>query len=363
MSEEKTEEPTDKRLEDSREEGEVAHSTDLVGAAVLCATIGAIAALRGPLAGWLDSLVQDALSFVTTDRSMSALTSTLLTLCFDGARLLAPVTLVAIVAAFLASVPQVGFVLAFKAVTPNLEAISPDKGFKRIFSVKSLIDLARTVIKAVVIGLTLYEAILLLLPLVVNAAGQPLGTITQVSWLALVRVVAVASGVFLLIGIADFMFQKWNFLREHRMSKDEVKRERKDTDGDPQIKSKRKKLAKEIAFSSDKGKAVRTSNVLVVNPTHYAVAIRYAPREYPLPVIAAKGTDDDAALLRRIAYEEGVPIVGNPPVARALFEGEVEKPIPEPLFEAVAAILRWVEEIAAHKRADDQRADSATPTA
>lgn len=352
MSEEKTEEPTEKRLRDSREEGEVAHSADLVGAVVLCASFGVLAGMRGPFARGLQSLVHDSLAFLDTDRSMPALTSALLTIGIDTLQLVLPFALVAVAAAVLASLPQVGFTISFHPVTPNLEAVSPDKGFKRIFSLKSCVDLGRTLLKAVVIGITLYKAIELLLPLVVNAIGQPLGTITEVSWSALMRVVGIAVGIFALIGFADFQFQRWNFMREHRMSKDEIKRENKESEGDPHIKQKRKKLAKEIAFSSDGGKAVKKANVLVVNPTHYAVAIRYVPAENPLPIVIAKGTDELAARLRRMAHEAGIPIVGNPPVARALFKTELYRPIPEPLFEAVAAILRWVDDIGARKLAD-----------
>ncbi|CAN7379171.1 type III secretion system export apparatus subunit SctU [Trinickia sp. LjRoot230] len=351
MSDEKTEEPTDKRLRDSREEGEVAQSVDLVGAVVLCASFGVLAGMRGPLVQALQSLVRDSLAFLDTDRSMASLTSALLTLGFDALRVVAPFALVAVVAAILASLPQVGFTISFEPVAPKLDAISPDKGFKRIFSLKSCFDLGRTIVKAIIIGITLYKAVVLLLPLVVNAIGQPLDTITQVSWTALIRVVGIAVGIFLLIGFADFQFQRWNFIREHRMSKDEVKREHKESEGDPHIKQKRKKLAKEIAFSSDGGKAVKKANVLVVNPTHYAVAIRYVPAENPLPVVIAKGTDELAARLRRMAHEAGIPIVGNPPVARALFKTELYQPIPEPLFEAVAAILRWVDDIGARKLA------------
>jgi len=145
--------------------------------------------------------------------------------------------------------------------------------------------------------------------------------------------------------------QRWTFLRSQRMSKDEVKQEHRNADGDPHIKQERRKLAREMARGGNRaGPAViARANAVVVNPTHYAVAIRYVPEEYPLPVVLAKGLDAEALQLRQAAMHYDVPIVANPPVARALHKIEVNAPIPEEMFEVVAAILRWVDSIGAHR--------------
>jgi type III secretion protein U len=138
------------------------------------------------------------------------------------------------------------------------------------------------------------------------------------------------------------------FLKKMKMSKDEVKREHKNQEGDPRIKGERRRLAREMATAPPPSK-VGMANMMVVNPTHYAVAVRYAPDEHPLPRVIAKGMDEQAAQLRYAARDAGVPIIGNPPVARALYKVGVDQPIPEELFETVAAILRWVDAIGARR--------------
>jgi type III secretion protein U len=147
------------------------------------------------------------------------------------------------------------------------------------------------------------------------------------------------------IGVGDWKIQHWMMLRSQRMSKDEVKREMKEREGEPKVKHERRKRAKELANgggAESRAGAVARSNVIVVNPTHYAVALRYMPGETPLPVVLAKGIDADALEIRRLAAHHDVPIVTNPPVARALYRVDERAPIPPDLFEVVAAILRWV---------------------
>jgi type III secretion protein U len=143
--------------------------------------------------------------------------------------------------------------------------------------------------------------------------------------------------------VLDFVVQRLIFLKEQKMSMDEVKREYKEMEGDPQIKGERKAIAREIAMSDPKP-AVQTATAVVVNPTHYAVALRYAPNECGLPYIVAKGVDGEAALIREAAQQAGVPIIGNPPLARALYKVDLKGTVPEPLLEAVAIVLHWAEQ-------------------
>jgi len=167
----------------------------------------------------------------------------------------------------------------------------------------------------------------------------------------LVQILAYAAAVFLIIAAFDYFLQYQQHMKGLRMSKDEIKRERKQQDGDPVIKQERKRLGREMATAAPRER-VSAANLMVVNPTHYAVAIRYAPLEHPLPRVVAKGLDEHALELRRLAAEAAVPIVGNPPVARRLFKVDVDAPIPPELFETVAALLRWVDAIGA--RADNR---------
>jgi type III secretion protein U len=185
------------------------------------------------------------------------------------------------------------------------------------------------------------------MPLIVGVAYEPLPDLIEISWSALCRLFAVSGVLYLVLGVVDYGIQRWLFIRDHRMSKDEVKREFKNSEGDPQLKGKRKQVAREIV-TENPDKAVAGARAVIVNPTHYAVAIRYEPAEYDVPRIVAKGVDADALEIRRMAERHGVPIVGNPPLARALYLVPLEDAIPESCFKAVAAVLAWVEDMQAN---------------
>jgi len=347
MAEEKTEQPTPKKLEKAREEGQVAKSPDLVEFACLALIVVALQAGAGYFGGALRGVVQTALDFAGGEHTSTSLLSAMTKLEHTALMLMLPIALASVAAAVLAFAPQVGFQIATKPITPKFDAINPGTGFKKIFSMKALIDLAKMVVKALVICAVIWATIDMLLPLVASSLYLPVAALSTVLWNSLMRLLDVAIVLFLLIGAADYGLQRWMFMRQNKMSKDEVKRERKDQDGDPQIKSQRRKLAREFASSPPPEKSISRANMLLVNPTHYAVAVRYEPGETPLPVILARGVDEEAAVLRRLAMQHGVPIVSNPPVARALYRVPEDQPIPEELLDVVAAILRWVDSVGA----------------
>jgi type III secretion protein U len=168
--------------------------------------------------------------------------------------------------------------------------------------------------------------------------------ISVLTWYALTQMFAVAILLFLVLGPVDYGIQRWQFMKDQRMTKDEVRREFKEQEGDPHVKGERQQLARELA-NSDPTERVAGANAVIVNPTHYAVAISYQAGTSALPVVVAKGVDEAALRIRRCAELSGVPIFGNPPLARALFKVPTDNAIPEDLFEAVAAVLRWVEDM------------------
>ncbi|MGF6851309.1 type III secretion system export apparatus subunit SctU [Paraburkholderia sp. CI3] len=342
MSTEKTEQPTEKKLREAREEGQTAQSKDLTGAVSLMLVL--LLAVTGAdfLSGKLKQLVQISLDAVSGDHSLAGITRVWLDLAASAVFLLFPFALVALLGAVLALAPQVGLMISMKPVAPKLSAVSPASGIRRIFSLKSLLELVKMLVKAVLLGAVLYEAVLMLMPLIAGAAFQSVNTLIVLSWQSVLRVVGVAALVYLLIGAADLKLQQWLLIRRNRMSKEDIKRENKESEGDPEIKSKRKALARELANSAPTRQAVDSANVVVVNPTHYAVALRYDPAEFGIPRVVAKGVDQRAAEIRAFARDANVPIVGNPPVARALYKVQLNNGIPEELFETVAAILRWV---------------------
>jgi type III secretion protein U len=346
MSDEKTEQPTDKKLRDARKDGEVSKSQDLVDGVLLAFGVIALIAAGGKIVDATRSSLEIALRFVGGDHDLVTLAVALQQI---GSRIATAVMIpvaVAMLAVLVAMMPQVGFQVSMKPVSFNLQAVSPMAGFKKIFSVRALIDLAKMLIKGATVAIVMWQTIKGLMPMVVGSLYQPLPELSHLFSGMVLKLFGIAAVVYVILAAADVKLQKWLFIRSKKMSKDEVKREHKQDEGDPVIKGERKRIAREYANSAPRPR-VGSANVMVVNPTHYAVAIRYAPNENALPVVIAKGYDKQAAILRREAGLANVPIVGNPPVARALYKVELGAPIPEELFETVAAILRWVDSLGA----------------
>jgi len=346
MSDEKTEEPSEKKLRDARRDGETVKSADLAfGLMLIVSSIGF--AIAGPAMGeHLRAIVYLTLDIRAEDSPSFDLHRALTSIALQAALLVMLPTAAAIVTATAAIAAQVGFQVSLKPLEPKFNAINPASGLKRMFSVRSMVDLVKMLIKAAIIGATLWKTLLGLAPLIVGVAYEPVPDLIQISWSALCRLFAVGGVLYLVLGVADYAVQHWLFVRDHRMSKDDLKREHKDSEGDPHQKGKRKQVAREIV-ESNPDKKVASAQAVIVNPTHFAVAVRYMPDEFDLPRVVAKGVDADALEIRRMAMRHGVPIVGNPPLARALYLVPLDSAIPESCFKAVAAVLAWVEDLAA----------------
>lgn len=344
MADEKTEQPTDKKLRDARRDGETVKSTDLPFAAILLAASVGFTVAGPRMAGQLRVLMQRGLDVARMESPDVRLHDLLVEAATCALLLVLPIALAASISGVAALAAQVGLQISTKPLEPKFDAINPASGLKRIFSLRSLIDLAKTVIKAVVICAVLWKTIVLLMPLMIGVVYEPIGSIDAIAWGTLCKLFGIAGALYIVIGAADYGVQHWLFIRDHRMSKDEVKREHKNSEGDPHIKNQRRKIAREFA-SSDPQRPVKNASVVVVNPTHYAVALRYVPAECGLPRVIAKGADADARLIREEAARHGIPIIGNPPLARALYRVALDDSIPEPLFDAVAAVLAWVDNI------------------
>jgi type III secretion protein U len=351
MSEEKTEKPTRKRLRDARKDGEVSKSADLADAVSMLAVIVVLVLAAGMFADAMHVIVTVALGYVSTGREMPDLYARMFKMGGEALLVAVPCVLVAALGGVAALVPQVGLSIAMKPVVPDLGHASPVAGIKRLFTWRTLIELAKMLVKALLVGTVMWFTVKWMLPLIVGSLYQSLSGLASMFWSLTVKLCAIAAVVFVVIGAIDARLQQTMFLRKMRMSKDEIKRERKQQEGDPKIKGERKRLARELVNSATPRMRVGLANALIVNPTHYAVAIRYAPSEHPLPLVTAKGMDEAAAELRRYAQETDVPIIGNPPVARALYKIAIDEPVPEELFETVAAILRWVEAVGARRGA------------
>lgn len=341
MSGEKTEEPTQKKLDDARKKGQNAKSQDVNAAASLVGLLICLIVTGDSMFDQLSNSMQLALRQGVLVKSNSELFAVMIELLKSGFGAILPLVATSVVIGFVASFAQVGFNLSFEPLSPNFDKLNPASGLKKMFSVRSIIDFLKMLAKAVALGAVLWVLIVGLIPLLVGATYFDPAGVGVLAWKSMLKLLAAACVVFIVIGPVDFGLQIWLFKRDQKMTKDEIKREHKESDGDPQLKGQRKQLAREMATSPPE-KRVPGSSVVVTNPTHYAVALRYEPGETPLPIIVAKGMDAEAMRIRAIAEQSRVPIVGNPPLARALHKLNVDDPVPEELFEAVAGVLRWV---------------------
>jgi flagellar biosynthetic protein FlhB len=349
---EKTEQPSDKRLKDAKKKGQVAKSQDLSSSVLLIASIAVLWGTSGLIGDFLSEFLKTQLSFAPTFKEEFTL-KIANDLFFEGIKVifltLAALFGVCFALAFAVNYLQIGSVFAVEGLTPKFSKINPTEAFKSKFlKAKPYIELLKTIFK-IVITATLVGSILW------SSRQDIFNLITyspevSISFLMNLFVnIGLKVGIaFLLIGGADFMLQKFLHRKELRMTKKEVKDEYKEMEGDPYIKSKRRQIHREIIAQS-MANAVRKADVVVANPTHVAVAISYEKAEMEAPTIVAKGADLMAAKIREIATESNVPIMRDIPLARTLYELDIEEEIPENLYESVAVVLRWVYELQENK--------------
>jgi type III secretion protein U len=342
MSSEKTEEASDQKLTKAREKGQVAKSQDFTQAISMLGVTITLLMLAEDIFTRIRRVFGQTLNLGDGDLPVIELIARMSAMTLEVCFVVFPLVIVAAAFSIIGGVSQIGFMVTMEAVAPKPENIDPAAGIKKVISIKSLMTFGLMVIKAVVLGIVLWKVIIQLLPMVTGAVYQSVPAIGYVAWHAITKILCVGLMLFLMLGPLDFAIQRWQFLTGQRMSKDEVKREQKESEGDPDVKHQRERLAHEIASEPNRQRAVTTANAIIVNPTHYAVALRYDAQTSGLPIIVAKGFDEDALWIREQAQASGVPIFGNPPLARALFKVPLNQPVPEELFGAVAAVLKWV---------------------
>jgi type III secretion protein U len=341
---EKTEEPTHKKLEDAKRKGQGPKSQDAVAAAILGVSLLVLTGAGPSMFERLTTVIQRALrqgmQAATTDEVLALLAD----MALDGLIASMPMVIVTMLIAAIVLLAQVGVVFSFESISPKFDKLNPAEGLKKMFNARSLIEFGKSVFKAVALGAVVWVIVRDLVPLLVGAAYLSPEGEGQVAWSSLLHLLAAACLVFTVIAPLDFGLQRWLFIRDQKMSKDEVKREHKDSDGDPHVKGQQRQLRDELANSAPQER-VPGATVVVTNPTHYAVALRYDASEAPIPIVVAKGVDEQAATIRAIATIHRVPMIANPPLARALHKLPLDQPISEELFDAVAVVLRWVAEL------------------
>lgn len=341
-SQSKTEPPTPKRLKDLRKRGQVAKSLDVSATVAMIAGVAFLIIGGGVLLERLRYLLDRsaALDFRTLD-SPQVLMQWTRDVLLQAAWSVVPMIVVLVVVGALAGYLQVGPVFAGEQVKPELSRINPVEGCKRLFSLRNLMEVVKLCVKAAALFAIIWISVRAALPELLRSHWLPDHGVLPLA-LQLLRILCWSAIIcFIAIAAFDLWFQNWDFRRNNRMSIEEVRREHKEMEGDPHIRNRRRQLHREVGEASMLGN-VRKASVVVVNPTHIAVALYYQAGETDLPVVVAKGEGELARAIRRIAEEEGIPVLHNVDLARQLrADAPVDQYIPEELIEPVAAVLRW----------------------
>lgn len=339
----KTEQATPKREREAREKGQIARSKELATVSALMAAAVMFIVMGDTFVRGLAELVRRNFSFpreFAFDEGMMVLN--LSRSVQDGLNIVLPLFVLMVVVAVLANIVLGGFTLSSKAIAFKWEKLDPIKGLGRVFAWRGLMEMFKGFAKFLlvgIVGLTVlnYQGDGLMqmgreaLPMAVGHAGK-----------ILVWSFLIISSVLLLVAAIDVPFQIWDHQRQMKMTKQEVRDEYKQTEGSPEVKGRQRRIQMEMAQRRMMEK-VPSADVVVTNPTHYAVALRYDAINMGAPVVVAKGSELVASRIRALAVENDVPVLSAPPLARALFySAELDEPIPEGLYRAVAQILAYV---------------------
>ncbi|MES2635147.1 MAG: EscU/YscU/HrcU family type III secretion system export apparatus switch protein [Pseudomonadota bacterium] len=332
------------KLEKARDKGQVGKSADMVSAIVFTVAVaylywqgadGLVAQFR-----YDHSLLAQAGRMEASPASLWRLVSAMVQ---DSLLMLAPFLGAIVIAAIAGNMMQTGAILSADPVKPDFDRANPVNGFKKVFSMRTLFDGARAIIKLLLLGLVVYQALKSLMPQFFHLASMSAPRLLR----TLVDDVA-ATGLKMalmlcIIALVDFGFTRREFDKKMRMSRRELKDENKTREGDPRIRARLRELRREALKRSMAVRHTSTADVVLTNPTHFAVALRYVHGQMQSPQIVAKGAGTLAATMRKIAARHNIPVVQNPPLARELYRTvDVEQHVPPNLYAQVARILVWV---------------------
>ncbi|HVJ49555.1 flagellar biosynthesis protein FlhB [Desulfitobacterium sp.] len=338
---EKTLQATPKRRQDARKKGQVLKSQEMVSAFML---LGYIALLKY----WLPTMLTKMgglFSYVYSlpnDWSLQSVPTLMINVIWVGIQIVGPVFIVGTLIAIASNYLQVRSLFTFETIKPQFSRISLVNGAKRMFGVKAWVELAKSLLKVILIGYFLYASIRDNLQ--VYPALQQLSVAQAAMFIgqALLSLAWKISISFVFIAVIDFLYQWWDYEKNLRMSHEEMKQEYKQTEGNPQLKSEIKRKQRAMSMSRMM-QDLKKADVVVTNPTHFAVALCYNAKENPAPFIVAKGADEVAFRIREHAKEYGIIILENKPLARALYaQVEIGQAVPADLYKAVAEVLAFV---------------------
>lgn len=340
---EKTEQATPRRREEARKKGQVFKSTDLNSAVILL--VGTVV-LYVSMTYMIKSL-EGFTSLYILDRTLQDFSNEYIYVMFIEAlllmgKVLLPVLLATFVAALLITYLQVGFIFSSEALTPKLERLNPIEGFKRVFSKRALVELAKALFKVIVTGYIVYTVLRKYFYVFPRFVDMELAFSIKVLSVIIFEMALKVGIAFLIIGIVDYIYQWYEYEKSLKMSKYDVKQEYKQTEGDPLVKSRQRQIQREFAMRRMMAE-VPQADVVITNPTHFAVALKYTYKEMDAPVVVARGQDFVALKIKEIARENEVIIVENPLLARTLYYStDIGDIIPEELYQAVAEVLAFV---------------------
>lgn len=340
---EKTEKATPRKKQDARKKGQVAKSADVNTALSLLTVflsflfIGAY--MRDHIMLMMKGTFQDYLLLDLTDQNVHDF---FLTMSFQVAQILAPVMAIALVAGVLSNYLQVGFLFSAEAIQMKLNKLDPIQGFKRIYSIRAIVELFKSLLKISFVGLVTFaviwldiENILRLSQLTVEQSFLYIASLT-------VKMGLFASGALLILSLLDYLYQRFDYEKNLKMSKQDIKDEYKKSEGDPLIKSKIKQKQREMSMRRMM-QDVPTADVVITNPTHYAIALKYDESKSDAPYVVAMGVDLVAQKIKEVAKENNIMMVENRPLARALYDQvDIGQAVPEEFFQAVAEIIAYV---------------------
>ncbi|MCR5413973.1 MAG: type III secretion system export apparatus subunit SctU [Kiritimatiellae bacterium] len=342
---EKTEMPTPKKLRDARQKGQVCTSKDVVSTAILVVLFAIL--------GWTAiALVDDwdlAMAFVSgriAENDYPAVRESTKLFAWIVCKHSFIFVLVAAAVGIVGNVAQIGFLFTFEPLVPKLEKLNPVEGAKKIFCMKNLFEFLKNVVKVCFLSYLVYKIIWASIPELLTLCYGTVDDIFPCLKLMLKRLAAYTAFGYIMIAIVDRIFQGRNFTKQMMMTKDEVKREYKEMEGSAEVKQAQRQFRDEILNGPDPAKATKSADVVVTNPTHISVGIRYRADEAPLPRICIAGADAIAKTIRETALAEGIPIMENVPLARELYaKGRVDEFIPDDLIEPVAEVLKWAKQL------------------
>lgn len=340
----KTEKATPKKRRDARKEGNIFFSSDVITIVGIAGTFYALKVLFPGIyeevrvftkelivmGGGADSSTAGQLSAITQEFISAFLKSAL------------PIMLISIGLAIVGTGAQTKFLFTSKKFSPKLSNISPLQGIKKLFSLKNLVELLKNMIKVIILSVILYRIIKDDFTAVVRTMDMGIARSTVYMLNLAMDLVVTVVAVFAVIAVLDYFYQRWDYERELKMSKEEVKEEYKQTEGNPEIKGKIRNMQRQRARSR-MIQAVPSADVIIRNPTHFAVALKYDMEKNAAPVVVAKGQDELALRIVKVGEDNGVTVIENKPLARALYaSAQIDQEIPREYYSAVAEILVYV---------------------